>query len=336
MILKIGGIPKLIATFKISKFLGARNVGSIVVSNKEDIVQCVDEDPCLVIVGTSPASNDLGIALLEETKKRKIPTVGVVDAIMSASLRFKGLNKDPLSHVPDELLVVNEETKSAFTSLGYPLNDIYVTGHPHYQALIKKNKNITECHKNIIKKNILGDEYISKPIVTFVAEPRVLIENNSNFIGDWPQKWKNMERIQLALKVFCELIPDVLNRYVRVLRLHPKNKKNPFYQYNKYFDYVSINEDSDQLLLISDLFIGISSSLLLEAAIIGLPTISIQSRKNDETDIPVQFSKSINKVFSVDQMRDCLLDDTNMLVNSIYIDYPTNQILEKYLKQRVL
>ena len=59
------------------------------------------------------------------------------------------------------------------------------------------------------------------------------------------------------------------------------------------FDYVSRDEPPLKVVAGSDVVVGISSTLLHEAAIIGRPTYAILSRIADLRDIPIMFRGSI-------------------------------------------
>ena len=89
------------------------------------------------------------------------------------------------------------------------------------------------------------------------------------------------------------------NDYYKIIRLHPKNKIEKSKNFDIHFDKVSFREDSDSILLISDIIVGITSSMLIEAAVIGIPTLSIQSRRNDYLDIPKFVRENISLINSL-------------------------------------
>jgi predicted glycosyltransferase len=64
-----------------------------------------------------------------------------------------------------------------------------------------------------------------------------------------------------------------------ILRLHPKNTREEFACYLPEVDMVSQGGDPLDLVWISDLVLGLSSMLLMEAALVGRPTISIVPRE---------------------------------------------------------
>ena len=135
-------------------------------------------------------------------------------------------------------------------------------------------------------------------MLTYVSEPPIPEYNNSNFYGNWPKKFENLERNDLAIKVLSKYKKDLFNNYFKIIRLHPKQNLNDLEieKLNENFDLVSIDHDHDNILFITDLLFGITSSLLIEGAILGIPSFSIQSRLNDSKDIPSFIKKNIKIV----------------------------------------
>jgi hypothetical protein len=66
-----------------------------------------------------------------------------------------------------------------------------------------------------------------------------------------------------------------------VLRLHPNSSIDDFNPISSEFDEISSNSDPYDDCLKCDLIVGISSMLLLEASLIGKPTLSIMPDLNE-------------------------------------------------------
>jgi predicted glycosyltransferase len=71
-----------------------------------------------------------------------------------------------------------------------------------------------------------------------------------------------------------------------VLRLHPKNSREEFARYLNEVDLVSEGGDPIELIWASDLVVGLSSILLMEAAVAGRPTLSVVPREAERVWSP--------------------------------------------------
>jgi hypothetical protein len=70
------------------------------------------------------------------------------------------------------------------------------------------------------------------------------------------------------------------------LRLHPKNSREEFARYLAEVDFVSQGGDALELIWSSDLVLGMSSILLMEAALAGRPTLSVVPRESEREWCP--------------------------------------------------
>jgi hypothetical protein len=71
-----------------------------------------------------------------------------------------------------------------------------------------------------------------------------------------------------------------------VLRLHPKNTRDEFAAYLGEFDEVSAGGDPLALIHSADAVVGMTSMLLLEAALLGRPTLAIVPRAVERDWLP--------------------------------------------------
>ena len=155
---------------------------------------------------------------------------------MSAQFRFSGTSNDPLRYAPDWLFVPNQETKRALAQVGFSEKKILVCGNPHHETLVQIS--LDESRRAFRKRLPVVSR--GQKVATFLAEPRVPFENMSPSFGSWPEEWRHLNRMELALKMFTNMFKQ--KDHCRVLRLHPQNSDKDIREYSRLFDYVSRDE----------------------------------------------------------------------------------------------
>jgi len=255
-----------------------------------DVLKLIEATkPRVVLVGTSDNFDSMGLMLLAEARRAGIQTVGVVDHRMNAEIRFKGRSNDPMAYAPDWLIVPDEWTKSSFVNMAYPARQVAVFGHPHYDYIRSVREQLEREDINEIKRRVLPDTVEGKKVVLFAAEcaacnsplsPQLRAEYKLTGSGD------AAGRTEIVLEEFLGAIRFLTPRPYLVLRLHPKDKLEYFEKYRESFDFVSHGGLPLELIYISDLVVGLTSMLLMEAALLGKTTLSIIPRPKEKDWVP--------------------------------------------------
>lgn len=237
--------------------------------------------PSLVLAGTSENTESVGLFLVEEARKRGIPSVGAVDMGMNAAYRFSGKTSDPLFYVPDWLLLPDEWTREEFVGLGFPKDSAIVCGHPHYDFIYEKVSFFSKQEKQKLRNIYFPNAPANRLVAIFATElsdglnPKQFKKSNDyTLLG----RGVSTKRTDVVLEEFLDAISGIASKPYLVLRLHPKNTIEEFSDYIAEFDQISQEESVLGMLYASDCVIGMTSMLLLEAAILGRPTFSIVPR----------------------------------------------------------
>lgn len=235
-------------------------------------------DPHLVLVGTSENSTTFGFELIQYAHSNHTPSLGFIDAPMNASYRFRGKSENPLQHIPDYLVVVDEETKRLFIDLGVSAELIYIGGHPHFEAVFSKKESLKKQTPRELRKTLGWGLSETKPIVLFIDEPL----GDSLKTGQFHQEssslkgyGKHSERTYIALEELLITLEQLNWPYDVVFRQHPKNDLNDFQSYLEHFSYISTQDNPLECLYASDFVVGMTSMMLSEAVISGKPVLSI-------------------------------------------------------------
>lgn len=242
--------------------------------------------PRVLVVGTSENKNTMGLELIDAASAHGITTVGVIDASMNAEFRFRGHGATPLAHAPDWLLVPDELTKEVFVATEFPESHIVVCGHPNYDYVLGVAAKLAAQGVKNLRKYILPDAK-DKKVVVFVSEgsarlkllsPKLSIEEYT-FRG----RGAGTGRTEIVIEEFLDALRLVSPRPYVVLRPHPKDVEADYSIYLDEFDYFDNTSMPLELVYSSDLVVGTTSMLIMEAALMGIPTLSLVPREVEKT-----------------------------------------------------
>lgn len=245
--------------------------------------------PRLLMVGTSENPDTLGLALVAEARLAGIESVGVVDALANAEYRFQGRTDDPLAYAPNWLLLPDRRTREAYVALGYPAERAVVCGHPHYDYVRETAARLAREGRSRLRARELPEAPADRKVVVFVAEvstglnPRQFQRSAEYTLAG---RGTSTGRTEIVLEEFLDAVQLVKPRPYLVLRLHPKNTPDEFTTYLNEFDLVSSGGSPLELIYVADLVVGMTSMVLLEAALLGRPTLSIIPRAVERAWLP--------------------------------------------------
>lgn len=228
-------------------------------------------DPSAIVCGTSENPETPAFSFFEVGKRRKIPTIGVVDMMVNSHKRFSGLSNEPLLHAPETIFVPDHPTMLAFESLGFPAGNIEIIGYPQFDFARDRVSSFRSKPKVPV-----GETYV--PTIIFVAEPVSKLNESISFRNaDYTLQGRGSTnfRTNIILEELIDAIERINLKVNLVVRLHPKNSIEEFDNYKNEIDGLSEGGDPLEVIYNCDFVIGMTSMLLQEAAWIGKPTLAI-------------------------------------------------------------
>lgn len=236
------------------------------------------ERPRMVIVGTSTNPDTLGLALVDEARSRGVSTVGVVDLPTNAAFRFRGRSEDPLAHVPDWLVVPDQVTERIFVELGFSSDRIAVCGHPHYDHVNDVRRRLLGRGVNLVRRKEFPDVPAGRCVIVFATETSVrLAPISPAILAEFTMTGTSgvAGRTEVAIEEFLRVVKSMERQPFLVLRIHPKDEPEDYAAYLSEFDLVSHRGSPLEMLFAADLVVGLTSMLLMEAALLGTATLSL-------------------------------------------------------------
>ncbi len=227
----------------------------------------------LLLVGTShgPSLEDHFVV---ESRKRNIPTVGILDSWMLYKERFSD-GTDPWAFLPDTLIVMDEVAKKEMVQIGAPAERLLPLGQPQLDQI--KTRILTHEDRDRLRLELGAEDGV---LVLFLSQ------DMANFYGG-PEKCR--KRIgyteQDVFQDVEKVLSDIANR--RRTSIHLTVKLHPRERVGKYEGSSAMvlkDKDPYELMLSADLVVGMDTILLLEAGLMGCVNLSYQPhRKGPDT-----------------------------------------------------
>ncbi|HJO97095.1 MAG TPA: hypothetical protein QF891_03795 [Rhodospirillales bacterium] len=241
-------------------------------------------DPGLVLVGTSENTDSLCLALVVAARARHRPSAAVVDGPSSAAFRFRGHSSDPLAFAPDWLLVPESFTRDAYKDLGFLETRMITSGHALFDRVRIVGEALAEEGRDAVRHRVLPDAPDGRPILVFVAERSDGLDPGAfSRRSDYTLQGRggSNRRTDIVLEEVLDGLTDLATRPYVVLRLHPKNTRAEFAAYEHEVDEVSAGGQAYEIVSAADAVVGLTSILLLEAAILDRPTLAVVPRVSE-------------------------------------------------------
>ena len=239
----------------------------------EAIIAERSPDVLLTSASSRPQDDMTEKLLWKFAADRDVPSLAVLDQWQNYIMRFSGPSAgERLSYMPSCVAVMDEAVRRDMVSEGFPTDRILVSGHPRFEVL---HDYAARTDRDAARDKViaLGIEPDAR-IVTFVSEPaRRFFAAEEGFdetstlaaLLDCCRGWADGDAIDIALKY------------------HPRNTLDDFAEIDdpasesglRLHHIVDEIEPWD-LLLASDLVVGMISILLVDSVLLGIPTLSVQ------------------------------------------------------------
>lgn len=259
-----------------------------------------DARPARVVSGTAEDRETPGLPLIAAARDAGIPTAGLVDGATNLDHRFRGPTPDPLAFLPDLLLVVDETAREGYRQLGVPAARIEVRGHPWFDVIRRRAANAQKATG------------AAQPVLLFLAEMTGGVRGHA-----WGPDYTLHGRGDPSGRGRCEVVLESVLDACRkiepapeiVLRLHPKNDPSAFAPYAAEIARISAGGDPFGEIMAADLVVGMTSTLLIEAAVAGRPVLSVLPREAEAAWLPAIGAGVIPAVWTEEALEAALRAD---------------------------
>ena len=252
-----------------------RNIDSTLIERFDDSVFSSIPQPSMLLSGTSEFAEEDNL-FWQWAKSKGIPALAFVDSWVSYWQRFtpSKLGHDRFSCTPDFIAVIDPFMFNRMVEYGCDHNLLIITGNPAFDSLLNY---VPKDRENIRRK--YGKDYF-----LFIGEPynnRVFGGNEKEVLG-----YTEAEVLMLTANALEILEGQKLKL---VFRPHPRGGHSS--ETHEIIDHhTTIVQDtgeftSHDLVSCSKAVFGMTSMLLYEASVMGLPVISIQPNGKLSSDL---------------------------------------------------
>lgn len=253
--------------------------------------------PSIALVGTSVNRGSPMMEVIVAAKQRRIPVIGIVDTVISAEYRFRGTTDDPLFYAPDHLFVPDETSAEVYVALGYKRERMTVTGQPQYFSMAEAASKMTVAERGELRSRHFPKAGPDEKIVVLVAEPEVP-KGNDYHATEALRGWgETDDRTQVVLQETIDAIDGAESGVYYVVQVHPRDDMARFRAYADHVDDIRQGGDVQNSILAADVVMGMTSSLLFEAAVAGLPAIAVLVTRKEDGLLPDVVRPYLNVVF---------------------------------------
>lgn len=242
----------------------------------EEIIQ--ENKPAIIVTGTS--FNPIGFEkrFILAARELNIPTLAVLDFWSNYSLRFCN-DETGFNYVPDKIAIMDNLAYNDMIAEGFNPDTLIVTGQPAFDALAndKLHFNDNKCQKIRSDFQIPSNELF----VVFLSQPLSMLygddKSNPLFRG-----YTEKTVLKNLIKTL-EKITQIFNTHLTLLiRPHPREQLNEYENFSSDHFRIIVSKGGNprEIVMSSDLVIGMNTELLVEACYLGCIVVSLQPNLN--------------------------------------------------------
>lgn len=235
----------------------------------EDLVALIKRlQPDVVVTGIIGKKNNLDFTLMAAAKRQNIPVLSILDSWLQYRERLFDHRHPSDVYWPHRLAVMDESCVTDLKNIGFPEDRVVVTGHPKFDELFR----LKELRVNVKKRSELRLKYnlrTDKPVLVFFSQPL------SKYYAKAEMGYDEFDVLKILLASY-----EDINREFKVelvIKEHPLRKT---FSQNSQILPEAIKclgvADADDLVILADVVLGMSTTILVHAALLGIPVVSIQ------------------------------------------------------------
>jgi hypothetical protein len=299
--------------------------------------------PDLVVTGTS--SEDFTERhLWKAAESAGIASFAVLDQWTNYRLRLIPEGDGPTTEhpaselvLPSFFFIMDEFAKKEMCALGIDREKLVVSGQPFFDYIRKTGDKFTAGDIKRLRQELNGTE--DSLVFVFASQPIASVHLKNGMAED---HWGYTEKTVLKSLVGClsKLTEELAVKVTLVLRLHPKDESNAYQDALADLPSsikVAFDRETDSSLLLksADLIIGMFSMLLLEAAILERPFISVQIGLKRESPLIFDRMGSARSILSEEELEKTLrevLNGKRRDVSNLKFEFGATERIVEYLE----
>lgn len=271
-----------------------------------DPVACINgEDVNLLITSTSVNGVDHERRFLRWAAAALVPSVTVLDFWSNYAARFRDENDAKLI-LPSALAVIDERMKREMVAEGFPAERLFITGQPAFDSIHAFRTKWTESTRHAVRSRLgaRAESYV----VLFASQP---LSQMADLVGSNTPRDDERELLETLVRSLDEIAESENVDILLAVRPHPRESLRPqeFPHSERIRLVLSADADPWSAALASDLVIGMTSVLLVEASLLGSVVVSLQPGGGRLDPLPPGIVPVYDLATLRGTLNECLLDD---------------------------
>ncbi len=214
-----------------------------------------------LVTGTSWGDDRPEPPFLTAARELGVPSLAVLDFWSNYAERFAG-------GLPDEIAVMDQRARHEAIAAGLPPERITVTGNPHYERLLDRFDGFGHSARLAFRERVGLSR--RDTAVLFVSQPLGALYGDR--LG-----WTETE-VLTAVRAGLERVAEWLgHRLVLAIRPHPRDPALPkLDSSDRVLVRPALDHDAMAWALTTDLVVGMTSAVLVQAALLGARVVAIR------------------------------------------------------------
>jgi RimJ/RimL family protein N-acetyltransferase len=256
--------------------------------------------PDIALTGLLGEKTNIDYSLIRLAKEKGVPVLSILDSWMNYSDRINDpATNNRLGLLPDKIAVMDKIALDEMVNEGIPRTSCFITGHPRFDSLneIRKKRQKKSLRESLRRKyGIKTDEitilFYAHPVNKFYPDKILGYDERDVF----PIFFKAVDKLRQELPVKV------------IFKEHPRGRAD--FIASKRIPGVTFLDkaNTDELLIISDFAVSMTSTMLVFSAALGIPVFSLQPNLKWGKDLNILTRRGGFPVInSVEQLYLCFL-----------------------------
>jgi hypothetical protein len=255
-----------------------------------------------LLMGTSMNGIDLERIFTRVGRRLRLASVAVLDMWSNYSARFgavAGVGED----VPDRVAIMDERARQAMLLEGFQPEQLVVTGHPAFDDVIEARRKFGSADRKKVRDALQVS--MTEQLVLFASQPLTLAWGEDVTAPGHPG-YTERTALDAVLSSLDRLVPRLASSMTLVVRPHPREEAPEVPPgAHSYRVLVSRAGTPREAAMSADAVLGMCTILLVESALLGIPTVSVQPGLRTNDALP--FVPGLARVYREDDI-DAALD----------------------------
>ena len=240
--------------------------------------------PGAVLTGTSVNDQEWEKVFIAAAREGRIPSMAILDFWSNYRARFSD-RRDQLVYLPDRIAVMDDRAREEMTAAGFPAERLIVTGQPAFDGVAECRSKFDGAIRRQVRTDLsVGD---GERLVVFLSQPLAAFHGGEararDILGFTERDVFRLVARSLGSISGRKGVPLAL-----VFRPHPRERAEdmPVLRDPGVRLIGGYAGDVRDLLMSSDLVIGMNTALLLESCYLGCFTVSVQPGLKGPDSLP--------------------------------------------------